>query len=55
VRSRTFSRSADAGSRRISSACSASTPSRSSLARTFSRISVAIGGTADNPRVSALK
>ena len=43
------------GSRRANSACSASTPSRSSRARTASRISGGIGGTADSPRVSALK
>ena len=55
VRSRGFSRSAETGSRRASSACSASTPSRSSRARTASRISGGIGGTAESPRVSALK
>ena len=55
LRSRGFRRSADTGSRRASSACSASTPSRSSRARTPSRISAGIGGTADRPRVSALK
>ena len=55
VRSRGFRRSAETGSRRASSACSASTPSRSSRARTASRTSAGIGGTAERPRVSALK
>jgi hypothetical protein len=55
VRSRGFRRSADTGSRRASSACKASTPSLSSRARTASRTSAGIGGTAERPRVSALK
>ena len=57
MRARSFgiSRKPVAGSIRASSVCSAATPSLCRRARTFSRISGGIGGTAASPVVSALK
>ncbi len=54
-RSPGISRAAIAGSRRLSSAYSAATPSLLSRERTAVRMSAGIGGTAARPRVSALK
>ena len=46
---------AAAGSRVLSSACNAATPSLESRARTLSLISAGTGGTAARPRESAVK